>query len=158
MSGQSSAPVRFPDDAWRDTRMSHAWRRNDFRSVFVPAGRFGLTPQMIADNTGLPLDLVVNVMKGNTAPGFSSGAVESIAKGFGMPDDMRGAFGLAPRKASPAIAWSARIRSERKKRGWPVRKLAELLRSAADDPDNLPPVYALVTMIREVGSRQAGAD
>lgn len=77
-------------------------------AAFLPFSTKLVTDALALHNTdadtGLRLDLVVNVMKGNTAPGLSSGAVESIAKGFGMPDDMRGAFGLAPRKASPATA------------------------------------------------------
>ncbi len=271
MSGRNSAPVRLSDGAWRDPHMVRAWRAHDFRAVFLLAGRVGLTPDIIADNTGLPLDLVVNVMKGNTVLGFSTGVVESIARGFGMPDEMRGVLGLAPRKGSPAgiatrqshetaESGSARepgdaesgkqsplrvpasdgqsesdfyaellrfmaargvgvrelarrthytagyisnvcnekkspsleaveiidraldaggrltglvrspassdstpvavgiapICTERKKRGWPVRKMAEVLCGVADNPADLPPVYALVRMIRgwEVGKHK----
>lgn len=255
--------TRLPDDAWRDTRLLRAWRAHDFRVVLHLAGRLGLTPQIIAGNTGLPLDLVVNVMKGNTTLNFSSGVIESIARGFGMPDEVRGVLGLAPRAGSPAcipaqqprehirrrdsgssgqslvrasardrqpqqddfgaelmrlmaachvgvrelarrahytagyisnlcngqkwpsleaaeifdrtleaagrlidlakahsemqpasrtptVADTLRLRiwAERKARGWPARKMAEVLRSLADDPDSLPPIYALIRMIR----------
>jgi len=33
--------------------MLRAWRTHDFRAVFLLAGRLGLTPEIIADNTGL---------------------------------------------------------------------------------------------------------
>jgi transcriptional regulator with XRE-family HTH domain len=273
VSGRNSAPVRLPDGAWRDPHMLRAWRAHDFRAVFLLAGRRGLTAEIIAKSTGLPLDLVIDVMRGNTVLGFSSGVVELIARGFGMPDEIRGSLGLAPRRQSPAGSatqqsggntserdreqraaesesaresddtesgkkphlpvlahdgqsensfhaelarfmaargvgvrelarrthysagyisnicserkgpsleaveiidraldaggkltglvrttansdsspvqvGSAPIRSERKERGWPVRKMAEVLRGAADDPEILPPVYALVRMIR----------
>ena len=49
----------------------------------------------------------------------------------------------------PLPAGSPPIRAEREKRGWPVRKMAEMLRGTADNPDGLLPVYALVGMIRE---------
>ncbi|SRR5216684_3529976 len=94
--------MRLPDGAWRDPHMLRAWRAHDFRAVFLLAGRRGLTPDIIADTAGLPIDLVVGVMKGNAVLGFSSGVVESIATGFGMPDEIRGLLGLAPHKASPA--------------------------------------------------------
>ncbi|HEY6314127.1 MAG TPA: helix-turn-helix transcriptional regulator [Streptosporangiaceae bacterium] len=253
--------------------MLRAWRAHDFRAVFLLAGRRGLTADIIAGNTGLPLDLVINVVKGSIVLGFSSGVAESIAWGFGMPDEIRGLLGLAPRRQSPAgiaarqssentgkrdrgrkaaESGSARnpgdadsgkqshlrvhahdgesesdfhaelvrfmtargigvrelarrthytagyisnvcnakknpsleaveiidraldaggkltglmrtpansgsspvrvggalIRAERRERGWPVRKMAEMLCGATDNPDDLPPVYALVRMIR----------
>lgn len=52
MSGRNSAPVRLPDGTWRDPQLVRAWRAHDFRAVFLLAGRVGLTPDIIADNTG----------------------------------------------------------------------------------------------------------
>ena len=54
----------------------------------------------------------------------------------------------ARRKRSAADVLRTRIYTERKARGWPARKMAEVLRSLADDPARLPPVYALIRMIR----------
>jgi transcriptional regulator with XRE-family HTH domain len=42
-----------------------------------------------------------------------------------------------------------RIRAERKARCWPARKMAEVLRSVADNSDSLPSVSLLIGMIRK---------
>ncbi len=86
--------------AWHDADMRRAWRTRDFRAVFHLTCSVGMTPETIAENTGLPLDLILNVMKGNLSFGSSnSGLAEQIAAGLGIPDDMRGFFGLAPKIA-----------------------------------------------------------
>jgi transcriptional regulator with XRE-family HTH domain/tetratricopeptide (TPR) repeat protein len=100
VSGRTSAPARLPDDAWRNAHMLRAWRTRDFRAVFLLACQLGLTPESIAANTGLPRDLVVNVMKDNTKLDNAT-MVESVARGLSMPDNVREAAGLAPRVASP---------------------------------------------------------
>ena len=89
-----------------------------------------------------------------------AGGTESIpGNGMSRVDDSRSGAGTnargvpARRKRSAADVLRTRIYSERKARGWPARKMAEVLRSLADDPGSLPPVYALIRMIRgwEVG-------
>jgi tetratricopeptide (TPR) repeat protein/transcriptional regulator with XRE-family HTH domain len=174
--------------------MRRAWRTHDFRAVFHLACRAGLTPGTIADNTGLPADLIVKVMKGDTTLNSNSGAAESIADAFGMPDDFRSAALLPPRVVTPAklpfqsvpqpheikTPASARDKpdepkhglipanvhivspkrrtsagdvlktslwAERKARGWSSHKMAEVLRSTADDPDSLPHVTSLKRML-----------
>ena len=94
MSGHSE-PARLPADAWHDAHMRRAWRTRDFRAVFHLARRLGLTTEIIATTTGLPLDLVVNVMKGNTVLNENSVAAK-VAAGLGMPDDFRRFAGIAP--------------------------------------------------------------
>lgn len=81
--------------------MRRAWRTRDFRAVFHLACRLGLTPEIIASNTGLPVDLVLNVMKGNKVLGGDSGVAVEVAAGLGMPDDFRRYVGLPPAAASP---------------------------------------------------------
>jgi transcriptional regulator with XRE-family HTH domain len=54
----------------------------------------------------------------------------------------------ARRVRSAADVLRTRIYTERKARGWPARKIAEVLRSLADKPDSLPSVYILIRMIR----------
>jgi transcriptional regulator with XRE-family HTH domain len=76
--------------------MRRAWRTRDFRAVFHLACQLGLTPETISSNTGLPLDLVLNVMNGNTVIGGNPGLMVQVAAGFGMPDDFRRFVGLAP--------------------------------------------------------------
>ena len=100
MSGRNSAPTRLPDDAWRNAHMLRAWRIRDFRAVFLLACQLGLTPEIIAANTGLPRELVVNVMKDNTKLDNAT-MVESVARGLDMPDDVRERVGLAPRASNP---------------------------------------------------------
>lgn len=84
--------------------MLRAWRTHDFRSIFHLACKVGVTPEVIADSTGLPVDLVLNVMKGNTSLTGDSGAGESVASGLGMPQDVRGILGLAPARPRPVAA------------------------------------------------------
>ena len=74
--------------------MVRAWRTYDFRAVFHLACKVGLTPEMIAVTTGLPLDLVLNVMKGNATLSRDPAASEPVAAGLGMPGDIRGIVGL----------------------------------------------------------------
>jgi transcriptional regulator with XRE-family HTH domain len=96
--------------AWQDADMHRAWRTRDFRAVFHLACREGMTPETIAESTGLLLDLVLNVMKGNISFGSSnSGFAEQVAAGLGIPDDVRGVFGLVPKRAAiPAIPGQGR--------------------------------------------------
>jgi transcriptional regulator with XRE-family HTH domain/tetratricopeptide (TPR) repeat protein len=96
-----AATAPLPADAWNDAHMRRAWRTGDFRAVFHLAGRLGLTPEVIARTTGLPVGLVLDVMKGNTTVNSNSGVVESVATGFGMPDDFRRSVGVVPRAPSP---------------------------------------------------------
>lgn len=84
-----------------------------------------------------------------------TGGPESLARnGMSEADDSRSGAGEntqggpARRERSAADVLRTRIYTERKARGWPARKMAEVLRSLADDPDSLPPVYALTRMIR----------
>jgi hypothetical protein len=81
--------------------MLRAWRTRDFRAVFLLACRFGLAPDVIAANAGLPADLVVDVMRDN-AKLDDAAMVESMASGLGMPDDVRSVVGLAPCASIPA--------------------------------------------------------
>ncbi len=99
MPGERSQVVRLPDDAWRDVQVLRAWRTRDFRAFFHLACNVGLTPEIIAQSTSLPLDLVINVMKGN-ATLASLRLIESVAGGLEMPDHVRKAVGLAPQAAS----------------------------------------------------------
>jgi transcriptional regulator with XRE-family HTH domain len=55
--------------------------------------------------------------------------------------------GNSPARPPTGDISATRIYMERKARCWPVRKMAEVLRAMADDPGNLPPVYALIRMI-----------
>lgn len=50
----------------------------------------------------------------------------------------------------------ARLKAARKERLWPARKMAEMLRSSASDPDEVPHIDSLVRMIRiwEKGDRK----
>lgn len=128
MSGRP-ATARLPADAWRDANMRRAWRTRDFRAVFHLACQLGLTPETIADNTGLPLDLVLNVMKGNAVLNGDSGVAVQVAAGLGMPDDFRSFAGLAPIAAAPVSV----LRSHEDKSGLPDRphvgeRVAELRR------------------------------
>jgi transcriptional regulator with XRE-family HTH domain len=102
VSGRISAAVRLPSEAWRNPHMLRAWRTYDFRSIFHLACKVGLSPEIIADSTGLPLDLVLNVMKGNTKLSGDSHADESVAAGLGMPEDIRSVVGLPPARPRPA--------------------------------------------------------
>jgi transcriptional regulator with XRE-family HTH domain len=52
------------------------------------------------------------------------------------------------RRRSAADVLRTRIYTERKARGWPARKMAEVLRGLADAPDRLPSVCSLIRMIR----------
>jgi transcriptional regulator with XRE-family HTH domain len=61
-----------------------------------------LTPEIIATNTGLSLDLVLDVMKGNRVLNDDSRTADQVATGFGMPDNLRRFFGLAPHVVMPA--------------------------------------------------------
>jgi hypothetical protein len=101
VSGRNSAPVRLRTGVWRDEHMTRAWRTRDFRAVFQLACRNGLTPPIIADNTGLPLDLVLSVMKGNTTLN-NPGLIESVARGLDMPEETRAVLGLAIRAVGRA--------------------------------------------------------
>lgn len=101
MSGRDSVSLRLPDDAWRNPHMLRAWRTRDFRAVFLLACQLGFAPEVIAANTGLPRDLVVDVIKDNARLDNAT-MVESVACGLGMPDDVREVVGLAPRASSPA--------------------------------------------------------
>jgi transcriptional regulator with XRE-family HTH domain len=101
VSGRNSASLRLPDEAWRNSHMLRAWRTRDFRAVFFLACRFGLAPDVIAANAGLPPDLVVDVMRDN-AKLDDAALVESMASGLGMPDDVRSVVGLAPCVSIPA--------------------------------------------------------
>jgi transcriptional regulator with XRE-family HTH domain len=89
-----SAIVPLPAEAWEDAHMRRAWRTRDFRAVFHLACRLGLTAQIIAANTGLPLDLVHNVMKGNSVLNGNSRVAAQVAAGLGMPDDFRRLAGI----------------------------------------------------------------
>jgi DNA-binding XRE family transcriptional regulator len=100
VSGRESAVLRLPDEAWRNSHMLRAWRTHDFRAVFHLACQLGLAPEVIAANSGLPRDLVVNVMRDN-ARLDDAAMVESVARGLGMPDDVRAVIGLAPSASSP---------------------------------------------------------
>jgi transcriptional regulator with XRE-family HTH domain len=91
-----SAIVPLPADAWEDAHMRRAWRTRDFRAVFHLACRLGLTAEIIATNAGLPLDLVLNVMKGNTVLNGNPAVAVRVAVGLGMPDDFRRFAGIAP--------------------------------------------------------------
>ncbi len=86
------------------------------------------------------LEAVEIIDRALDAGGRLTGLVRSPASSDSMPV----AVGIAP------------ICTERKKRGWPVRKMAEVLCGAADNPADLPPIYALVRMIRgwEVGKHK----
>ena len=103
MSGRGSEVVRLPADAWRDPHMVRAWRTRDFRAVFLLASRLGMSPEIIAGNTRLPMDMVLNVMKGNTTLSADSGVAESVAAGLGMPANVRGVLGLSPRAERPPV-------------------------------------------------------
>jgi hypothetical protein len=54
----------------------------------------------------------------------------------------------AKRQRSAADTLRTRIYTERKTRGWPARKMAEAIRSLADDPGSLPAIHTLIRMIR----------
>ena len=128
VSGRS-ATARLPTDAWRDAHMRRAWRTRDFRAVFHLACQLGLTPETIAGNTGLPLDLVLNVMKGNAVLNGDSGVAVQVAAGLGMPDDFRSFAGLPPIAASTVSV----LRSHEDKSSLPGRphvgeRIAELRR------------------------------
>lgn len=59
-----------------------------------------------------------------------------------------GRISVAQRRRSMADTLRTRIYTERKACGWPVRKMAEVLRSLADDLGRLPSVSSLTRMIR----------
>ena len=104
MSGRSSAVVRLPSETWRNQHMLRAWRTCDFRTIFLLACKVGLAPENSAASTGLPLDLVLNVIKGNATLSTDSGQHQAVADGFGMPQDIRGVLGLAlvkPNRPAP---------------------------------------------------------
>jgi transcriptional regulator with XRE-family HTH domain len=128
VSGRS-ATARLPADAWRDAHMRRAWRTRDFRAVFHLACQLSLTPETIAGNTGLPIDLVLNVMKGNAVLNGDSGVAVQVAAGLGMPDDFRSFAGLPPIAASTVSV----LRSREDKSSLPGRphvgeRIAELRR------------------------------
>jgi DNA-binding XRE family transcriptional regulator len=100
VSGISSA--QLPDDAWRDAHMIRAWRTRDFRAVFHLACRNGLKPEEIAESTGLRLDQVLSVMRGNETLDTAA-QVESVARGLRIPDETREAVGVPPPIAIPAV-------------------------------------------------------
>lgn len=101
MLADRPARAQMPASAWQDSHMHRAWRTRDFRSVFHLASQFGLTTELIAESTGLPLDLVLNVMKGNTTLNSDPGMVESVAAGLGMPDDFRRSLNLSSPQVHP---------------------------------------------------------
>jgi transcriptional regulator with XRE-family HTH domain len=139
VSGNGSA--RLPDDAWRDQHMIRAWRTRDFRAVFHLACRYGLKPEGIADATGLPVDQVLSVMRGNEALDFAEQA-ESVARGLEMPGAARKAAGVPlagiiqpvsdpamiaakPLHAARADHPGIRIAELRNERSWSQEFLAE---------------------------------
>jgi transcriptional regulator with XRE-family HTH domain len=97
--------------------MHRAWRTSDFRAVFHLAIQVGLTPELIADGTGLPLDLVLNVLKGNTVLNGNARMVEAIAVGLGMPDDLRRIVGLSPQQIHPIAPLPKNRAAERRSPG-----------------------------------------
>jgi transcriptional regulator with XRE-family HTH domain len=116
VSANRSVSTQLPAGAWQDAHMRRAWRTHDFRAVFHLACKAGLTPEIIADNTGLPLHLVNDVMKGNVVFGSgNSGVVDQVAAGFAVPDDLRGTFGLAPRAVDAVIRGQDTGKRERSK-------------------------------------------
>ncbi len=131
MVSDSSANAQLPAAVWQASEMRRAWRTRDFRAVFYLACRVGLTPEIIAGNTGLPLDLVLDVMKGNTVINGDPGIADQVATGFGMPDDHRRFFGLASRSvssASVAVPQRRAVKGEIKQRAHIGLRIAALRR------------------------------
>jgi transcriptional regulator with XRE-family HTH domain len=126
-----TSKAQLPAEAWRDAEMRRAWRTRDFRAVFGLARRRGLSPEGIAGSTGLPVDLVLNVMKGNAVLGGSSGVAVQVAIGLGMPDDFRRFAGLAPPATRPVPdAQPREVRSGRRDhRAHVGERIAELRRA-----------------------------
>ncbi len=96
MSKRSSAALRLPSETWRSSHMIRAWRTHDFRTIFHLASKVGIVPEAIAERTGLSVEAVLNIMKGNATLGGDS--EESVASGLGMPEDLRGVLGFPPAK------------------------------------------------------------
>ena len=78
--------------------MIRAWRTRDFRTVFHLACRHGLKPEGIAELTGIPVDRVMGVMRGNETLDTLEQLV-SVARGLDMPDETRKAIGVSPETA-----------------------------------------------------------
>jgi transcriptional regulator with XRE-family HTH domain len=118
----------------------------------------GLTQRMLADRAGVSFSIVEKLER-NTRKSAQLSTLGAIAGVLRVPVsellDPEAAMTDSPRSGagnntgnSPARDIPAtRIYTERKARCWPVRKMAEVLRAMADDPGNLPPVYALIRMI-----------
>ncbi len=100
MSGNGSA--QLPDDAWADPHMIRAWHTRDFRAVFHVTCRHGLKPEGIASVTGLHVDQVLSVMRGNETLD-SAEQVESVARGLKMPNEARKSAGVPQSGAIPAV-------------------------------------------------------
>jgi transcriptional regulator with XRE-family HTH domain len=80
--------------------MIRAWRIRDFRAVFHLACRHGLKPEGIAECTGLPVDQVLNVMRGNeTLDSAELAAI--VARGLGMTGEAAKTAGVPMASAIP---------------------------------------------------------
>jgi transcriptional regulator with XRE-family HTH domain len=112
-----SRSTQLPDDAWRDVHLTHAWRTRNFRAVFHLACRHGLKPVDIAQSTGLPIDQVLNVMRGNETLRTAE-QIESVARGLRVPGQIGKAGGTVPSGTLPTVA----ARSPREPNQQPERR------------------------------------
>jgi transcriptional regulator with XRE-family HTH domain len=112
-----SRSKQLPDDAWRDINLTRAWRTRNFRAVFHLACRHGLKPADIAQSTGLPIDQVLDIMRGNETL-HTAEQIESVARGLRVPGQACKTGGAATSETLPTVA----VRSPREPNRRPERR------------------------------------